>query len=332
MKNSILLFMLSVFLISSCVSPKIHNNLISDYEKNQKNLNEKEKENLYFADKLEELNSKISSLKEKISQLKNDSIQNGNSLITLQSKHTKLSTAYDLLASQNSRQMSEKAKETKRLLDQLEESQNNLLTKEDELNKLSKNLSEKEKELNKAKKILEERSAKVNELEKIINNKDSLVTSIKRKVQKALIGLEGDGLTIEQRNGKIYISLEENLLFASGKYMINKTGINALNKLSEALANQSNLKILVEGHTDNVQASGKAMIKDNWDLSVMRATSVVKILLNNKKLDPLQLTAAGRGEYSPIATNETVEGRKMNRRIDMILSPNLDDLYKILEE
>tara|TARA_B100001029_G_C15049231_1_gene449457 strand:+ start:1177 stop:2175 length:999 start_codon:yes stop_codon:yes gene_type:complete len=332
MKNSILLFMLSVFLISSCVSPKIHNNLISDYEKNQKNLNEKEKENLYFADKLEELNSKISSLKEKISQLKNDSIQNGNSLITLQNKYTKLSTAYDLLASQNSRQMSEKAKETKRLLDQLEESQNNLLTKEDELNKLSKNLSEKEKQLNKAKKILEERSAKVNELEKIINNKDSLVTSIKRKVQKALIGLEGDGLTIEQRNGKIYISLEENLLFASGKYMINQSGLNALNKLSEALANQSNLKILVEGHTDNVQASDKAMIKDNWDLSVMRATSVVKILLNNKKLDPLQLTAAGRGEYSPIATNETVEGRKMNRRIDMILSPNLDDLYKILEE
>ena len=332
MKNSILLFALSIFFISSCVSPKIHNSLIADYEKNQKRLNEKEKENLNLSDGLEELNSKVVLLKEKISELRNDSIQNGNSLITLQNKYTELSTAYDLLASQNSRQMSEKAKETKRLLDQLEEAQNNLLSKEDELNKLSKNLSDKEQELNKSKKILEERSAKVNELEKIINHKDSLVTSIKRKVQKALIGLEGDGLTIEQRNSKIYISLEENLLFASGKYIINQSGIEALNKLSEALANQIDLEILVEGHTDNIQGSGKGIIKDNWDLSVMRATSVVKILLNNKKLNPLQLTAAGRGEHSPIATNETEEGRRMNRRIDMILSPNLDDLYEILEE
>ena len=105
-----------------------------------------------------------------------------------------------------------------------------------------------------------------------------------------------------------------------------------MNKLSNVLANQKNIDILVEGHTDNVKGDGKRVIKDNWDLSVMRATSVVKILLNNKGINPLQLTAAGRGEHNPIATNETVGGRKMNRRIDMILSPNLDDLYEILEE
>jgi chemotaxis protein MotB len=267
-----------------------------------------------------------------MSQLKNDSVQNGNSLVTLQSKYDALSTAYDLLSSKNSRQMSEKAKETKRLLEQLEEAQNKLLAKEDQLNKLSQSLSDKEDELNKAQKVLEERSARVNELEKIINQKDSLVTAIKTKIQKALIGLEGDGLTIEQRNGKIYISLEEDLLFASGKYIVNQSGIDALNKLSQALASQKDLEILVEGHTDNVKGGGKGVIKDNWDLSVMRATSVVKILLNNKGLNPLQLTAAGRGKHNPIATNETVEGRKMNRRIDMILSPNLDDLYEILEE
>ena len=166
----------------------------------------------------------------------------------------------------------------------------------------------------------------------VIKRKNHIFPKIKNKVQKALTGLEGDGLTIEQRNGKIYISLEEDLLFASGKYIVNQTGVNALNKLSAALASQQDLEILVEGHTDNVQGSGKGVIKDNWDLSVMRATSVVKILLNNTGLNPLQLTAAGRGEYNPIATNETVEGRKMNRRIEMILSPNLDDLYDILEE
>ena len=332
MKNSVLLFAISIVFATSCVSPKIHNSLVSENESTKKILEQKEKQVLVLSDEVEELNSTVNLLKDKITALKNDSIQNGNSLFVLQNKQDRLNTAYDLLVSQNSRQMSEKAKETKLLLEQLEEAQTKLLKKEDDLNKLSATLSEKENELNNAQRILEERSARVNELEKIINQKDSLVTAIKNKVQKALTGLEGDGLTIEQRNGKIYISLEEDLLFASGKYVINQTGVAALNKLSGALASQKDIEILVEGHTDNVKGSGRGSIKDNWDLSVMRATSVVKTLLNNKGLDPLQLTAAGRGEHNPIATNETIEGRKINRRIELILSPNLDDLYDILEE
>ncbi len=332
MKNSILLFAISIVFASSCVSPKIHNSLVSENESTKKILEQKEKQVLVLSDEVEELNATVNLLKDKITALKNDSIQNGNALFVLQNKQDRLNTAYDLLVSQNSRQMSEKAKETKLLLEQLEEAQTKLLKKEDDLNKLSATLSEKENELNNAQRILEERSARVNELEKIINQKDSLVTAIKNKVQKALTGLEGDGLTIEQRNGKIYISLEEDLLFASGKYVINQTGVAALNKLSGALASQKDIEILVEGHTDNVKGSGRGSIKDNWDLSVMRATSVVKTLLNNKGLDPLQLTAAGRGEHNPIATNETIEGRKINRRIELILAPNLDDLYDILEE
>lgn len=332
MRKSLLIFTIITVLISGCVSPKIHNTLVSDFEKTQQDLSNQEKENLKLSDQLEELNANIRLMKDRIYVLRNDSIQNGNALKLLQAKFDELNTAYDLLVSQNSRQMSEKAEETKRLLEQLNEAQSKLLVKEDELNKLSKDLQNKERELNIAQKDLDERSARVRELEKIIHQKDSLVTAIKNKVQKALTGLEGDGLTIEQRNGKIYISLEEDLLFASGKYVVNQNGVNALNKLSSALVTQQELEILVEGHTDNIQGNGKGAIKDNWDLSVMRATSVVKILLNNKGLNPLQLTAAGRGEHNPIATNESVEGRKMNRRIEMILSPNLDDLYDILEE
>ena len=332
MRNTILLFTFILTFFGSCVSPKIHNDLVTDHENTQRNLIQKEKENLKLSDEVEELISTVDLLNEKILKLRNDSVQNGNALKLLQNKYDELNTAYDLLVSQNSRQLSEKAKETKRLLEQLEEAQSKLLTKEDELNKLSQDLQKKERELNKAQKDLDDRSARVSELEKIIHQKDSLVTAIKNKVQKALTGLEGDGLTIEQRNGKIYISLEEDLLFASGKYIVNQTGVSALNTLSAALASQQDLEILVEGHTDNVKGSGKGVIKDNWDLSVMRATSVVKILLDNKGLNPLQLTAAGRGEHNPIATNESVEGRKMNRRIEMIISPNLDDLYDILEE
>lgn len=332
MKNLLLLFSLTTLTITSCVSPKIHNALLSDFKNNERSLSIKEQENLKLSEQLDEINAKVKLLQEKVFNLRNDSIQNGNSLMLLQDKFDELNTAYDLLVSKNTRQMSEKAKETKLLLEQLDEVQSKLLKKEDELNELSLTLKNKENELNKAQKDLNERSERVIELEKIIQQKDSSVTAIKKKVQKALIGLEGDGLTIEQRNGKIYISLEEDLLFESGKYIINENGVNALNKLSSALASQLDLEILVEGHTDNIQGSGRGVIKDNWDLSVMRATSVVRILLENQAMNPLQLTAAGRGEHNPIATNETPEGRKMNRRIEMILSPSLDDLFDILEE
>lgn len=227
--------------------------------------------------------------------------------------------------------MADKARETKELLGQLERAQTALFAKEDELNVLSNSLDAKKEELKLAEEELSARSIRVAELETIINRKDSIVTSLKKSISKALIGLEGEGLTIEQRNGKVYISLEEDLLFASGKYIVNNGGIAALNKLATALSAQVDLEILVEGHTDNVPLSGKGLVKDNWDLSVMRATNVVKVLTENQSLNPLQLTAAGRAEFVPIASNETKEGRGSNRRIEMILSPNLDDLFDLLE-
>ena len=333
MRKSSIFFTANLLFLMSCVSPKIHNSLISDFESSQQKLTKQEKESLILSDQIEELNSTSSRIKNKLNNLKNDSIQNGKAVYSLRKKYDELNTSYDLLSSESSREMANKAKEVKILLSQLEVSQNKLLVKEDELNLLSLSLSEKEEELNKSQQSLQERSIRVTELEKIINQKDSLVTNIKNKVSKALGNLEGEGLTIEQRNGKIYISLEEDLLFASGRYEINQTGEDALNKLSSVLSNQENIRILVEGHTDNIPINGnKKLIKDNWDLSVMRSTSVVKILLNNTKLDPIQLTAAGRGKHNPIANNETIEGRKMNRRIDLIVSPNLDDLYDILED
>lgn len=228
--------------------------------------------------------------------------------------------------------MAEKAKETKDLLEKLEIAQNELFAKEDQLNKSTTSLKLQEDALEKSQKELEYRSSRVAELEAIINRKDSMVTALKKNISKALIGLEGDGLTIEQRSGKVYISLEEDLLFASGKYEVNQTGIAALDRLSAALASQDDLEILVEGHTDSIPLSGKGLLKDNWDLSVMRATSVVKRMTLNTNLNPSQLIAAGRSEFIPITNNKTKEGRSKNRRIEMILSPNLDDLFKLLEE
>lgn len=316
----------------SCVSPKIHNDLLSKYESLQGEYSNKEHENLKLSEQIEEQNTIISLLKNQIKNLRNDSIQNGSKLQVLQNKHEELNKAYDLLLSKSSREMANKAKSMKKLLNELEISQNKLFAKEEELNKLSQELKQKELELNESQQALEKRSIRVAELEFIIHQKDSLVSSLKTRVSQALTGLEGNGLTIEKRNGKIYISLEEDLLFASGQYNVNKMGENALKKLAVVLSNQQKIDILVEGHTDNIPIKESKLVRDNWDLSVMRATSVVKILLKNEKLDPLQLTAAGKGKYSPIANNETKEGRKMNRRIEMILSPNLNDLFDLLKE
>jgi len=313
------------------VTPKIHNALLSENERVSNKLTANEKMVLQLNDALEEKEGKILIIENILSELRNDSVQNGKALTVLQDKYNELSDTYDLLTSKSSRYMADKAKETKKLLEQLEQVQTALFAKEDELNNLSNSLDIKEKELRLAEDELSARSIRVTELEAIINRKDSMVTSLKNSISKALIGLEGEVLTIEQRNGKVYISLEEDLLFASGKYVVNNGGITALNKLATALSVQTDLEILVEGHTDDIPLIGKGLVKDNWDLSVMRATNVVKVLTKNPSLNPLQLTAAGRAEFSPISSNETKEGRSSNRRIEMILSPNLDDLFDLLD-
>lgn len=330
--SRISLIILSIFLISSCITPKVYNELLNKHEIAKKNLTKNEKLILELRENLDDKERDITNLNALVEQLRKDSIALNNDLVACQKKYDDLSTTYDLLTSKSSRYMAEKAKETKELLNQLETTQSELFAKEDQLNKSTLELEEKERKLLDSQNELELRSLRVAELEAIINRKDSMVTALKQKISKALIGLEGDGLTIEQRNGKVYISLEEDLLFASGKYEINQTGKQALDKLSDALSYQKDLEILVEGHTDSIPLSGRGLVKDNWDLSVMRATSVVKRLTSNTNLDPTQLIAAGRSEFVPISSNETSEGRGENRRIEMILSPNLDDLFKLLEE
>ena len=331
MKNSILYLIAILFLVSSCVAPKMYNTLLSENKIVQNKLTSNKKKVLQLNDALEEKGGEILILETQLTELKNDSIQNGKALALLQNKYNELSDSYDLLTSKSSRYMADKAKENKKLLEQLEQVQFALFAKEDELNNLSNFLDVKEEELKLAEQELSARSIRVIELETIINRKDSIVTALKKSISKALIGLEGEGLTIEQRNGKVYISLEEDLLFASGEYSVNSGGVSALNTLSTALATQTDLEILVEGHTDDIPLSGKGLVKDNWDLSVMRATNVVKVLTQNLSLNPLQLTAAGRAEFMPISSNVTKEGRGSNRRIEMILSPNLDDLFDLLE-
>ncbi len=325
-------YFVALFFFSGCVTPKIHNSLLAEHKKTKQELKLQEQNLISLSEQLEQNQASVDRLKKRLSILQNDSVTNGKSISLWADKYNELSQTYDLLASKNSRYISEKAKETKQLLGQLDQAKTELFAKEDELNTISNSLDLQKEELKKLQQDLDERSRRVIELESIINKKDSLVTALKQSISKALIGLEGEGLTIVQRNGKVYISLEEKLLFASGKYEVNNSGVIALNKLAAVLSDQQELEILIEGHTDSIPLSGKGLIKDNWDLSVMRATSVVKVLTKNPRLNPIKLTAAGRAEFVPIANNNTVQGRSSNRRIEMILSPNLDDLFELLKE
>lgn len=207
-----------------------------------------------------------------------------------------------------------------------------LARKEGNLDKLDKDLSQMKIELEKTRVGLLERELRVMELEDLISAKDSAVARLKDKLTEALVGFIDQGLTVEQRDGKVYVSMEDRLLFASGSWQVDLKGREALKNLAKALEGQPDLGILIEGHTDNVPYKGSGQVKDNWDLSVMRATSIVKILTNESSIDPKQLTAAGRSEYLPLEEGDAPEARKKNRRTDIIIAPRLDELFKLLEK
>ena len=178
---------------------------------------------------------------------------------------------------------------------------------------------------------LEERERRVKELERILQEKDAAVNKLKQTVSNALLNFKENDLTVEVRNGKVYVSLAEQLLFKSGSRTVDPKGADALKQLGGALKGNNEINVMVEGHTDNVPINSKGgCIDDNWDLSVMRATSIVDILTQNG-VAPQQITAAGRGEFVPVTDNDTKEGRAKNRRTEIILTPKLDELFQLLE-
>ena len=180
-------------------------------------------------------------------------------------------------------------------------------------------------------KELEEKEARLEELQSILAQKDAEVKALKNKVANALKGFEDKGLTVYEKNGKVYVSLEEKLLFASGSWEIDSRGKEALTELGKVLASDHEINVAIEGHTDNVPYKGSGLVKDNWDLSVMRSTAVVKEILKNKAVNPQRITASGRSEYVPVDKEDTREARAKNRRTEIILTPKLDELFKIIE-
>lgn len=201
----------------------------------------------------------------------------------------------------------------------------------EELQTARRDLNARGDRLLEAEKELEDRNARLIELQNVLAQKDQAVKELKEKVMNALTGFTNKGLTVHEKNGKVYVSMDEKLLFKTGQWSVDPNGQRALRDLSQLLAENTDINIMVEGHTDNVPMRGSGEVKDNWDLSVMRATAVTKILTQNAQLDPERIIAAGRSEYVPLTVNETAEGRQMNRRTEIILTPKLDELLEILE-
>jgi chemotaxis protein MotB len=301
-------------------------------------LNAVKSEAINVKTKLTEFEEENTQIKKRISSLQNDTMVLGKTLRLMSSNYDKLNQTYELLLAKNRDIMKENSEDNKKLMTNLQLSQEQLQLEQDALKLLKTDLEGKKKALDETSKALEQtkeelaiREKKVNELQQILSSKDSTVNALKKKVSGALMGFENNGLTVEKKNGKVYVSLEERLLFASGSTTVDPKGVEALKSLGKVLEQNPDINILIEGHTDNVPYTGTGLIKDNWDLSVLRATSIVKILLSNSKIDPKRLMASGRGEFFPLDPANNAEARKKNRRTEIILTPKLDEILKVLE-
>ena len=178
---------------------------------------------------------------------------------------------------------------------------------------------------------LDARSERVEELERLLRARDEALSSIRQSVANALLGFDGKGLTISTRDGKVYVSMDDKLLFKSGSFEIDPRGAEAVRELSNVLAANADINIMVEGHTDDVPYRGSGNLQDNLDLSVKRATTVTRMLLQNRGIAPSRIVSSGRGEWLPVAEGSSVEARAQNRRTEIILTPKLDELLQLMD-
>ena len=316
--------------LAACITPLRHEEVKSKLTTCETEL-AGVKKNMQEADaKLLEQKEQLAKDQKYLDGLRRDTTIIGSNLRNLNSKYEKLNVVNDQLMDRYNKLLSGAEKDNAKLSGNLQTTQEELLKKQDELKGLEAQLNKQKASLDDLGTELKKREARVNELEDILKKKDQAVADLRKKLSDALIGFEGKGLTITQKNGKVYISMDESLLFASGKTSVEPKGIDALKNVAKVLEQNPDINVMVEGHTDDVPMKGSGEIKDNWDLSVMRATSVTKIMLNNAKIDAHRITSAGRGEFFPLDNAKTPEARKKNRRTELILTPKLDELLKVL--
>mgnify|MGYP003604704556 FL=1 len=303
--------LLIIALSSSCVSKKIYNDLESkfaDLKKENRSISDENANLLKAKNQLElyrdGLTADLSKAKAEMNKLKAD-------YAAAQGKLKVLEDSYAALEKNSSEALQSNMKKNRDLLGQLDEKGKALALEQERLNKNAQRLQE---------------------LENLIAAKEASMKKLKETLSKALNSFEGKGLTVEQKNGKVYVSMENKLLFNSGSYAVGSEGKKAVIEVGKVLGDNPEISVLIEGHTDNDAFTASGPIADNWDLSTKRATAIVAILSENKKINKQNLTAAGRSEYSPLVSNSTAEGKAKNRRIEIILTPRLDEIAEMLND
>lgn len=285
-----------------------------------------EMQNRELQARIEAIGKETESIKQDIQRVQAERDKAKDDYSRILSQYNELQSSHEDLVKGNVR-------ETQRLLTELQAAQKNLQDKEDLLKQLGANLDARKASLDELNFELEKRNERLAELEKILDAQKRIAQDLKNKVSEALLGFENNGLTVSTRDGKVYVSLDEKLLFRSASWEIDANGKNALRKLSGVLEKNPDIQVMIEGHTDNVPYNpGNSQLKDNWDLSVKRATTVVRTLLEGTRIDPKRLTAAGRGEFLPVEAVNTSEARTKNRRTEIILTPDLSELYRLINK
>ena len=315
--KKLVLIIITLSLVTSCVSKKVYTELEEKYNKLRDNNSSLFSENQDLITKKKELEESKIKLQTEIDKLASDKSKLTDAVDQLDERKRKLEQEYNDLSEMSAEQLSEKEKQNRELLVQLQEKEAQLAQESTRLEKLQAELNQ--------------RSERVDQLENLIASKEAAMQRLKDAVSTALQGFEGKGLTVERKNGKVYVSMENKLLFGSGSWSVGDQGRNAVVNLAGVLRQNPDINVLIEGHTDDVPYGGKGVVTDNWDLSTKRATAIVRILVNNN-VRPKQITAAGRSKYIPVASNSSVSGKAKNRRIEIILAPNLDAINELLNE
>ena len=316
MFKKILVLSLIISVSSSCVSSKIYKELDGKYTSLKNDYDSLSTQNEAVINERNSLQNQLDQLQKKYDSLITDRNALQQEQTALHKKYEALNESYSALEQNSSKEIADNIQKNRELLAQLEAKELALAAENDRLLKLEADM--------------QERSQRIAELELLITSKDQAMRDLKNAISSALTAFEGKGLTVEQRNGKVYVSMENKLLFKSGSWAIGSKGRIAIEQLGSVLADNPEIAVLIEGHTDNDPFSSGGQIANNWDLSTKRATAIVQILSENASINPESLTAAGRGEYAPITSNDDTEGKAKNRRIEVILTPKLDEISKLL--
>lgn len=321
MKLPVLYFSAVLGLLAACVPAKKYNDLVEREKLCSEELAAFKNNSITNEGKAKDIEARYNVLLNEVTTLRADTSKLGQN-------HRMVQAQYDKMVLQNLAYEKRLEEERNKGVKETGALQSDLEGKNEELQRKQEVLNQLEGELKSKQQLLEDREKRVNELEEMMQRKDEAVKTLKNKVAGALRGFENKGLTVVEKNGKIYVSLEAKLLFTSGSTTVEAEGKKAIIELAKVLEKEVDLEVIVEGHTDTDKLVASAHPKSNWELSVLRATAVVEIMTTNTKVNPAILMAAGRSEFHPVDPADKAK----NRRIEVIISPNLNALFELINK